>query len=333
MTFDQILQSLKKKDYSSVYFLSGEEPYYIDVIANFIEENVLEEADKGFNQLVLYGKDVDLQNVINLAKQFPMMGDKQVIIVREAQDIKNFDALEAYIKQPQTSTILVFCYKGKSLNKRKTLAKTIDKSGVLFESKKLYENQLPEWITKYISSKGFTVSPKAAILLSEFLGNDLSKITNEVDKLCILIPAGSLISPEIIEKNVGISKDYNIFELNNAIGAKDFDKVMRIVQYFAANPKGNPFVVTISTLHGFFLKVMTYHFAPDKNPDSLAALMKVNKFFMKDYQLAAKNYPPKKISAIFAIIGCFCYLKLAGSPIPAIRSFYSRSDNINFQTS
>jgi len=302
MTFDQILQSLKKKDYSSVYFLSGEEPYYIDVIANFIEENVLEEADKGFNQLVLYGKDVDLQNVINLAKQFPMMGDKQVIIVREAQDIKNFDALEAYIKQPQTSTILVFCYKGKSLDKRKTLAKTIDKSGVLFESKKLYENQLPEWITKYISSKGFTVSPKAAILLSEFLGNDLSKITNEVDKLCILIPAGSLISPEIIEKNVGISKDYNIFELNNAIGAKDFDKVMRIVQYFAANPKGNPFVVTISTLHGFFLKVMTYHFAPDKNPDSLAALMKVNKFFMKDYQLAAKNYPPKKISAIFELL-------------------------------
>ncbi len=302
MTFDQILQSLKKKDYSSVYFLSGEEPYYIDVIANFIEENVLEEADKGFNQLVLYGKDVDLQNVINLAKQFPMMGDKQVIIVREAQDIKNFDALEAYIKQPQTSTILVFCYKGKSLDKRKTLAKTIDKSGVLFESKKLYENQLPEWITKYISSKGFTVSPKAAILLSEFLGNDLSKITNEVDKLCILIPAGSLISPEIIEKNVGISKDYNIFELNNAIGAKDFDKVMRIVQYFAANPKGNPFVVNISTLHGFFLKVMTYHFAPDKNPDSLAALMKVNKFFMKDYQLAAKNYPPKKISAIFELL-------------------------------
>ncbi len=302
MTFDQILQSLKKKDYSSVYFLSGEEPYYIDVIANFIEENVLEEADKGFNQLVLYGKDVDLQNVINLAKQFPMMGDKQVIIVREAQDIKNFDALEAYIKQPQTSTILVFCHKGKSLDKRKTLAKTIDKSGVLFESKKLYENQLPEWITKYVSSKGFTVSPKAAVLLSEFLGNDLSKITNEVDKLCILIPAGSLISPEIIEKNVGISKDYNIFELNNAIGAKDFDKVMRIVQYFAANPKGNPFVVTISTLHGFFLKVMTYHFAPDKNPDSLAALMKVNKFFMKDYQLAAKNYPPKKISAIFEFL-------------------------------
>ncbi len=302
MTFDQILQSLKKKDYSPLYFLSGEEPYYIDVIANFIEENLLDEADKGFNQSVLYGKDVDLQNVINLAKQFPMMGDRQVIIVREAQDIKNFDALEAYIKQPQTSTILVFCYKGKSLDKRKTLAKTIDKSGVLFESKKLYENQLPDWITKYVSTKGFTISPKASILLSEFLGNDLSKITNEVDKLCILIPAGSLISPEIIEKNVGISKDYNIFELNNAIGAKDFDKVMRIVQYFAANPKGNPFVVTISTLHGFFLKVMTYHFAPDKNPDSLAALMKVNKFFMKDYQLAAKNYPPKKISAIFELL-------------------------------
>lgn len=302
MTFDQILQSLKKKDYSPLYFLSGEEPYYIDVIANFIEENLLDEADKGFNQSVLYGKDVDLQNVINLAKQFPMMGDRQVIIVREAQDIKNFDALEAYIKQPQTSTILVFCYKGKSLDKRKTLAKTIDKSGVLFESKKLYENQLPDWITKYVSTKGFTISPKASILLSEFLGNDLSKITNEVDKLCILIPAGSLISPEIIEKNVGISKDYNIFELNNAIGAKDFDKVMRIVQYFAANPKGNPFVVTISTLHGFFLKVMTYHFAPDKNPDTLAALMKVNKYFMKDYQLAAKNYPPKKISAIFELL-------------------------------
>jgi DNA polymerase III subunit delta len=322
MTFEQILQSLKKKDYSPVYFLSGEEPYYIDVIANYIEENVLDEGDKGFNQSVLYGKDVDLQSVINLAKQFPMMGDKQVIIIREAQDIvdlkeskkeenkspkekkanKPIDLFEEYVKNPQTSTVLVLCYKGKSLDKRKTLAKTIDKSGVLYESKKLYENQLPEWITKYFSTKGFTISPKAAILLSEFLGNDLSKITNEVDKLCILIPAGSLISPEIIEKNVGISKDYNIFELNNAIGAKDFDKVMRIVQYFAANPKGSPFVVTISTLHGFFLKVMTYHFAPDKNPDSLAALLKVNKFFMKDYQLAAKNYPPKKISAIFELL-------------------------------
>lgn len=302
MTYDQILQSLKKKDYRPVYFLSGEEPYYIDAIANFIDENVLDEADKGFNQSVLYGKDVDLQNVLNLAKQFPMMGDKQVIIVREAQDIKNFDALESYIKQPQTSTVLVFCYKGKSLDKRKTLAKSLDKHAVLFESKKLYDNQLPDWITQYVSSKGFTISPKASVLLSEFLGNDLSKITNEVDKLCILIPAGSLISPEIIEKNVGISKDYNIFELNNALGAKDFDKAMRIVQYFAANPKSNPFVVTVSTLHGFFLKVMTYHFAPDKNPDSLAVLMKVNKFFLKDYQLAAKNYPPKKISSIFELL-------------------------------
>ena len=302
MTYDQILQSLKKKDYRPVYFLSGEEPYYIDAIANFIDENVLDEADKGFNQSVLYGKDVDLQNVLNLAKQFPMMGDKQVIIVREAQDIKNFDALESYIKQPQTSTVLVFCYKGKSLDKIKNLAKSLDKHAVLFESKKLYDNQLPDWITQYVSSKGFTISPKASVLLSEFLGNDLSKITNEVDKLCILIPAGSLISPEIIEKNVGISKDYNIFELNNALGAKDFDKAMRIVQYFAANPKSNPFVVTVSTLHGFFLKVMTYHFAPDKNPDSLAVLMKVNKFFLKDYQLAAKNYPPKKISSIFELL-------------------------------
>jgi len=302
MTYDQILQSLKKKDYRPVYFLSGDESYYIDALANFIEENVLDEADKGFNQSVLYGKDVDLQNVLNLAKQFPMMGDKQVIIVREAQDIKNFDALEAYVKQPQSSTVLVFCYKGKSLDKRKTLAKTLDKMAVLFESKKLYDNQLPDWITQYVSTKGFTISPKAAVLLSEFLGNDLSKITNEVDKLCILIPTGSLISPEIIEKNVGISKDYNIFELNNALGAKDFDKAMRIVQYFAANPKANPFVVTISTLHGFFLKVMTYHFAPDKNPDSLAVLMKVNKFFLKDYQLAARNYPPKKISAIFDLL-------------------------------
>ncbi len=302
MTYEQILQDLKKKNYKPVYFLSGEEPYYIDVISSFIEENVLDEADKGFNLSVFYGKDVDLQNVINLAKQFPMMGDRQVIIIREAQDIKNFDVLESYIKQPQDSTILAFCYKGKSLDKRKTLAKTIDKSGVLYESKKLYDNQLPEWITKYVSTKGFTISPKAAALLSEFLGNDLSKITNEVDKLCILIPAGSLISPEIIEKNVGISKDYNIFELNNALGAKDIEKVMRITYHFAANPKSSPFVVTLSTLHGFFLKVMMLHFAPDKNPDSLAVLLKVNKFFIKDYQLAAKNYPPKKISAIFEFL-------------------------------
>ncbi len=302
MSIENIIRDIKKKEVKPIYFLSGEEAYYIDYISDFIEENLIPEEDRAFNQSVFYGKDVDLQNVINLAKQFPMMGERQLIIVREAQDIKNFDSLELYLKQPQASTVLVFCYKGKSLDKRKALPKTIDKMGVLFESKKLYDNQVPDWIVKYVEGKNFKISPKASVLLSEFLGNELSKITNEVDKLCILLPAGSMISPEVIEKNVGISKDYNIFELNNALGSRDFEKVMRIIHYFAANPKSNPMVVVLSTLHGYFLKVMTYHFSPDKNPDTLATTMKVSKFFIKDYQLAAKNYPPKKISQIFELL-------------------------------
>ncbi len=305
MSLESIVRDIQKKDVKPIYFLSGDEPYYIDYLSDYIEEHVISEDDKAFNQSVFYGKDVDLQNVINLAKQFPMMGERQLLVVREAQDIKVFDALENYLKHPQSSTVLVFCYKGKSLDKRKTLSKTIDKVGVLFESKKLYENQVPEWVVKYVESKGFKIAPKASVMLTEFLGNELSKITNEVDKLCILLPIGSMISPEVVEKNIGISKDYNIFELNNAIGSKDFDKVMRIVHYFAANPKSNPLVVTLATLHGFFLKVMMYHFAPDKNPETLATLLKVNKFFMKDYQMAARNYPPKKISLIFDLLNTY----------------------------
>ncbi|MFM7024004.1 MAG: DNA polymerase III subunit delta [Flavobacteriales bacterium] len=302
MSFENIIREIKKKEVKPIYFLSGDEAYYIDYISDFIEENLIPEEDRAFNQSVFYGKDVDLQNVINLAKQFPMMGDRQLIIVREAQDIRNFEPLELYLKQPQATTVLVFCYKGKTLDKRKTISKVIDKTGVLFESKKLYDNQIPEWIVRYVEGKDFKIAPKASVLLSEFLGNELSKITNEVDKLCILLPAGSQITPEVIEKNVGISKDYNIFELNNALGSKDVEKVMRIVHYFAANPKSNPLVVTLSTLHGFFLKVMVYHFSPDKNPETLAATMKVSRFFIKDYQLAAKNYPPKKISQVFELL-------------------------------
>lgn len=301
MSIENIIRDIKKKEVKPIYFLSGEEAYYIDYISDFIEENLIPEEDRTLNQFILYGKDVDLEKVMSLAKEYPM-GECQLFIFKEAQDIKNFDSLELYLKKPQPATVLVFCYKGKSLDKRKALPKTIDKMGVLFESKKLYDNQVPDWIVKYVEAKGFKISPKASVLLSEFLGNELSKITNEIDKLCILLPSGSVISPEVIEKNVGISKDYNIFELNNALGNRDFEKVMRIVHYFAANPKNNPLVVVLSTLHGYFLKVMTYHFSPDKNPDTLATAMKVSKFFIKDYQLAAKNYPPKKISQIFELL-------------------------------
>ena len=281
----------------------GEEPYYIDKLTEYIENNILSEEEKGFNQMVLYGKDVSVEEIISNAKRYPMMADRQVVIVKEAQELsRTIEKLESYLENPQLTTVLAFAYKYKTLDKRKKVTKLMDKVGVVYESKKLYENQVGDWIKRVLSGKGYNIEPKAAAMLVEFLGNDLSKISNELDKLAIVLPQGSTITPKAIEDNIGISKDYNVFEFRKAIGEKDQLKAYKIAEYFAQNPKDNPLVMTVGLVFGFFSQLLQYHGLPDKNPSNIARALKINLYFVKDYDIAVRNYPMKKVSAIVATL-------------------------------
>jgi len=299
----KIVNDIKGGNIRPIYFLMGEEPYYIDRLSDYIEQNVLSEDEKGFNQTVLYGRDVTMEDVISSAKRYPMMAERQVIIVKEAQDLsKNIDKLESYAENPMPSTVLVFCYKYKTLDKRKKVTKLIDKNGLIYESKKLYESQIGEWIKRVLQGKGFTIEPKASAMLVEFLGTDLSKINNELEKLQIILPKGSTISPKHIEENIGFSKDFNVFELQNALGSKNQLKAYKIAQYFADNPKDNPMVVTTSLVFSFFTKLLKYHGLKDRNPKNVASVLGVSPYFLKDYDVALRNYPMKKVSSIVATL-------------------------------
>lgn len=302
MTYEEILGNLQKKIYHPIYFLMGEETYFIDKISDFIADNVLTDAEKGFNQTILYGKDLEPHTIIANARRFPMMANHQVIIVREAQNIKKIEELEPYVKNPLPSTILVINYKYKTLDKRKTFPKLIDQKGVLFESKKIYDNQLPGWITTYLKNQNYSISPQAAAMIAEYLGADLSKVVNELDKLIISLPVGSQISPDNIEKNIGISKEFNIFELQNALGARDMLRANRIINYSGANPSSNPMPMVISSLFSYFLKLLNYHFLEDKSQNNVASVLQVHPFFVKDYVSAAKNYSIKKLVEIVGIM-------------------------------
>ncbi len=303
MTVEQILTGLKNKDYKPIYFLSGDEPYYIDLITKYIMDNVLSEAEKSFNQTVLYGKDNEIAAVINAAKRYPMMSSHQVVIVKEAQHIRNIDDLVYYAKSPLMSTLLVINYKYKKLDKRKSLYKTIAEKGLFFESNKLYDNQLPDWITGYLSRKGMKIQPEASILLTEFLGSDLGKIVNELDKLAVIIAGKSqVITTDTIEKNIGISKEYNNFELQNALVKRDILKANRIINYFGQNQKSNPITVTITMLFSFFSKLLAYHSSKDKSKNSIASVLKINPYFVKDYQMAAREYSLLKTIQVISLL-------------------------------
>ncbi len=330
---NQILLDLKRKIYKPIYFLSGEEAHYIDVIADYIEKNVLDEADREFNQTVVYGKDTDLVTILGLAKQFPMMSEHNVVIVKEAQNLKELNKSAggddegssgsksnansasqqflSYIGQPQPTTILVFCFKYKTIDKRSAIAKALQKTAVFLETKKLYDNQVPEWINEYVKEKKYTIQAKASFLMAEFLGNDLSKISNEIDKLMINLPAGSEITTELIQDNIGISKDYNVFELQDALAKKDILKANRIVNYFAANEKENPAALVLISLYGYFSKILKYHFLPDKSKFAAAQALGVNPFFVEGYAKAATNYNSGKLKQIFSYLK-ECDLKSKG---------------------
>ncbi|HLP63625.1 DNA polymerase III subunit delta [Flavobacterium sp.] len=299
----KIINDIKAGNIKPIYFFMGDEPYYIDKLTEYIENNILSEDEKGFNQMVIYGRDTTVDDVISNAKRYPMMADKQVVVVREAQELsKTIDKLESYVENPQTTTVLVFAYKYKTLDKRKKLPKLIEKSGVLFESKKMYDNQVGTWITRVLQGRGLTIEPKANAMLVEFLGNDLSRISNELDKLQIILPKGSTIKAKDIEENIGFSKDFNVFELQNALGSKNQVKAYQIAQYFADNPKDNPMVVTTSLVFSFFVKLLKYHGLKDKNPKNVASVLGVSPFFLKDYDVALRNYPMKKVSSIVATL-------------------------------
>ena len=299
----KIINDIKAGNIKPIYFLMGEESYYIDKLSDYIEENVLTEEEKGFNQTVLYGRDVSIEDIVSTAKRYPMMAERQVVIVKEAQDLsRTIDKLESYVENPMLSTVLVFCYKYKTLDKRKKMTKMLDKIGVVYESKKLYENQVGQWITRVLSGKGYSIEAKANAMLVEFLGTNLSKINNELEKLQIILSKGSTITPKHIEENIGFSKDFNVFELRKAIGERNQLKAYTIADNFAQNPKENPIVMTTSLVFGFFVQLLKYHGLKDRNPNNVASVLGVNPFFMKEYDVALRNYPMRKVSQIVAAL-------------------------------
>ena len=290
MTYEQILAEIKKKVYRPIYFLMGEEPFFIDTISNELENNILDEAERSFNQVVLYGSDVNAKDIISQARAFPMMGEYLVVIVKEAQNVKDIESIADHLDKLPPTTILIINYKYKKLDKRRALAKYIDKKGVLFESKKLYDNNIPEWIVKYLTSKEYKISPKAAQMIADFLGNDLHKVRNELEKLMVAVPKSKRIDDADVEYNIGISKDFNVFELQKALGIKDFLKANQIINYFGDNPSDNPIFMTIVVLYGYYTKLLKLHFSKDKDRTTLATMLGVNPYFVNDYLEAARNY-------------------------------------------
>jgi len=303
VTYEGIISDLKNRIFKPVYFLAGEESYYIDLITEYIQEKVLPESEKAFNQIILYGDDTNIASIIDTARRFPMMSSHQVLIVKEAQSLKKLDDLIIYLEKPLLSTILVFNYKYKTLDKRTKLFKTLESHGIYFESGRIRDYLIPAWIERYLMLKGIKTDPSASAMLTEYLGTDLHKIVNELDKLIITLPDGKpFITTALIEKNIGISKDYNNFELQKAIGEKNILKANMIVHYFANNPKDNPITLSIASLFGFFSKLLTFHYLTDKSKNNVAAVLKVNPFFVKEYENSATKYNVPKTMEIISLL-------------------------------
>lgn len=305
MDYEDILKKLAGKVYHPVYFLTGEEPYYIDLISDAIEEKILDESEREFNLTILYGKDVDIPTIINQAKRFPMMSNYQVVIVKEAQDIKDIkeiEKLQPYVENPVKSTILVFCYKYKKLDKRKSITKLIEKHGVLFESPRIYDNQVSGWITQYLKKKGYGIQAKAAELLAESLGTSISKIVNEVNKMIINIPVGTEINAHHVEQNIGISKDFNVFELSKALETKNVVKANNILLHFVKNEKEFPIVMVVAILYTSFVRILQYHYLQDKSPNNVGSVLGIKPFFADDYRKAASHYSPARVVGILSLL-------------------------------
>jgi len=303
VSFEEIMSDLRKRIFKPVYFLAGDEPYYIDQITSFIEEKVLSDSEKAFNQVIIYGDDTTISSIIDTARRFPMMASHQVVIVKEAQSLKKLEDLLYYVEKPPLSTILVFNYKYKVIDKRTKLYKTLETQGAYFESMRLRDYQVPPWIERYLMLKGIKIDPDASGMLTEYLGTDLHKIVNELDKLLITLPTGKpVISTALIERNIGISKDYNNFELQKALGEKNILKANMIVRYFADNPKDNPVNLTIASIFSFFTKLLSYHYLTDRSKNNVASVLKINPYFVRDYETSAVKYNASKTVQIISLL-------------------------------
>jgi len=302
MDFKSILKDIKNKQFKPVYALHGEEPFYIDLISEAIIENALTEDEREFNLAVYYGRDTDFLTVMNEAKGFPFIGERKVVVLREAQDLKEIYELEHYLKAVNPSSILVICHKYKALDGKRKLTKEIGQHGINFKSEKIKDYLLPEWITTYVKSQGFDMTSKAASLLADFIGNDLSRLVNELDKLAIVLEKGTRISDIHIEENIGISKDYNNFELTNAVAVRDHVKVFQIADYFDKNPKDHSIIAIIPTLFKLYTNMMRVHFAPNKNPDYISRALGLHPFAAKELMKNSANYSPKILARNVALL-------------------------------
>lgn len=300
---EQILRNLQNKNFAPIYLLMGEEPYYIDMISDYMQYQVLDENQREFDLTVMYGKDTDITTVINAAKRYPMMSPYQVLIVKEAQHIKELEKIQFYLNKVSKSTILVLCYKYGTVDGRRKWVTELKKAGVVYESKKLRDYEMSAWISNFAKSKNLVIDEKSMAMLTDFLGTDLSKVANELNKLCITLPTGSnRITPEHIEKNIGISKDFNVFELQDALIQKNIVKANRIIRYFADNKKANPIQMVLAQLFSFFSNLMIFHYLPSKTADAAAAEFKIHPFIARNYLQASKSYNAWKTMNIITYI-------------------------------
>ncbi len=332
-TLEQILRDLKNKIYKPVYFLHGDEPYYTDIISSYIEDHVLEDMEKEFNQVITYGRDVNKASIISTAKSYPMIGSHQVVIVKEAQEMrdlipadgnKDTDPLLIYLKNPQPSTILVFCYKYKKLDKRRALYKALNaSSAVVFEGKKLYDNQVAPWVSNYLRDRKYSANPRVCAIIADHLGNDLSRIANELNKLMINVPQKEEITETHVEDFIGISKEYNVFELQNAIGTLNAFKANRIAAYMAANAKEYPIMRILPSLMRFFTNILIYYSLSDKSRNNLASKLGISPHFVGEYETAARNFP---LARVYKVISLFRQFDLKAKGLGANPSNIKEGD-------
>lgn len=302
MQFDQLIRDLQDKNFKPIYLLQGNEPYYIDKIEKIISQNILSPEEKDFNFSVLYGKDLESRKVLQQVKKYPVMANTSITIIKEAKDFKQLDDLLPYLEAPLDSSILVICYKGGTIRKNSKVGKAILKNGVIFSSEQIRDYKLPSWILEYCKNLNIKIHPSDAQLLADHLGTDLSKIASEFEKIKVAIPDIKEINKNIIEKHIGISKDYNVFELQKAIGERNINKVMKIGSYFSKNEKKQPIPMVISFLYGYFSKIIIYQFNNDKNDGELCKLLGVSPYALADYKIASKNYKKVKTVQIISIL-------------------------------
>ncbi|MFZ4543500.1 MAG: DNA polymerase III subunit delta [Saprospiraceae bacterium] len=306
MTYQEIVQQISTRKFQPVYLLQGDEPFYIDELTTLFEDKVLSEGEKAFNFTMFYGEETDFRSVVDTARRYPMMCEYQLVIVREAQEMKTLGELSAYVEKPTPSTILVICHKHKKIDARTNAGKILNQKSEVFESKKLYDNQVPDWIINYLKDQKLNIKPDSAAMLSEYLGNDLSRIVNELQKLSMNLPVGTYISAEHIEKYIGISKEYNVFELTKALSSRDISKCNKIVLHLNENSKRNPFIATVATIYGFFSKVYMLHFLKGRSPtEQVKALGVKSEWAMKEHLAATRFYSPEKVEYIIGQLSTY----------------------------